>query len=125
MGSCSIVVVDDDAITQELIAVTLEDRLGAQVHSFTQSKVARDFLMRQDDTSLSLIISDQMMPDYDGISLLKMCRKQGMQLPFLLLTADATRETVLEARRSGATQFVAKPFKVDDLIAKVNEILAG
>ncbi|WP_218354654.1 response regulator [Alteromonas lipotrueiana] len=123
MGSCSIVVVDDDAITQEIITVALEDNLGVQVHSFTQSKVAREFLLKQNDDSISLIISDQMMPDYDGISLLKMCRKKGMQLPFLLLTADATRETVLEARRCGATQFVAKPFKVEDLLAKVNQLL--
>lgn len=123
MTSLSIVVIDDDVITLELIVVALEQHLGAHVHSFTHSKLAREFLLKQTDASVSLVISDQMMPDYDGIALLNLCRQQGMQVPFLLLTANATRATVLKARQSGASQFMAKPFSVDHLLENARKLL--
>ncbi|AXR07583.1 response regulator [Salinimonas sediminis] len=125
MTSQSIVVIDDDVITLELIVVALEQQLGAHVHSFTHSKLARAFLLKQSDASVSLVVSDQMMPDYDGIALLNLCRRQGMQVPFLLLTADATRATVLKARQSGANQFMVKPFKVENLLDNVRKLLAS
>ena len=47
------------------------------------------------------------------------------QAPFLLLTADATRATVLKARQSGANQFMVKPFKVENLLDNVRKLLAS
>lgn len=125
MSVQSVVVIDDDMITQELITEALEQRLGVDVYSFNRSKQARDFLLQQSNASVSLIISDQMMPDYNGLDLLTACRQSGLTTPFLLLTSDATRETVIKARKLGASQFVAKPFSVDDLMEKVSALLPG
>ena len=119
----SVVVIDDDCITAELITDALEQQLGVDVYSFNRSKQARDFLLQQSNATISLIISDQMMPDYNGLDLLQVCRQAQLTVPFLLLTSDATRDTVIRARQLGASQFVAKPFEVDNLLEKVRALI--
>lgn len=123
MSVQSVVVIDDDRITAELITEALEQQLGVDVYSFNRSKQARDFLLQQTNATVSFIISDQMMPDFNGLDLLQACRQAGLTVPFLLLTSDATRDTVMKARQYGASQFVAKPFTVDNLLDKVRALL--
>ncbi|QCZ92674.1 response regulator [Salinimonas iocasae] len=123
MSSQPVVVIDDDPVTVQIIADALHQQGNIDVYSFTRSKLAREFLLKQSDASVALIISDQCMPDYDGISILTLWRKKGMLTPFLLLTADATRQTVIKARQQGVTQFIAKPFKTTELISKVRYLL--
>ncbi|WP_137166053.1 response regulator [Salinimonas lutimaris] len=123
MSVQSVVVIDDDRITAELITDALEQQLGVDVYSFNRSKQARDFLLQQTNATVSLIISDQMMPDFNGLDLLQACRQAGLTVPFLLLTSDATRDTVIKARQHGASQFVAKPFAVNNLLDKVRALL--
>ncbi|MEC7285243.1 MAG: response regulator, partial [Pseudomonadota bacterium] len=105
----SVAVVEDDPITLDLITDALETQLDATVYPFTRSKFARDFLLQQTAESISLIISDQVMPDYDGLSLLKNCQSSGLDVPFLLITADPNKELVIEARKLQVTGFLAKP----------------
>lgn len=97
MSVQSVVVIDDDRITAELITEALEQQLGVDVYSFNRSKQARDFLLQQTNATVSFIISDQMMPDFNGLDLLQACRQAGLTVPFLLLTSDATRDTVMES----------------------------
>lgn len=123
MSSQPVVVIDDDPVTVQIISDALHQQGNIDVYSFTRSKLAREFLLKQSDASVALIISDQCMPDYDGISILTLWRKKGMITPFLLLTADATRQTVIKARQQGVTQFIAKPFKTTELISKVRYLL--
>lgn len=123
MSSQPVVIIDDDPVTVQIISEALHQYGNIDVYSFTRSKLAREFLLKQSDDSVALIISDQCMPDYDGISLLTLWRNKGMQTPFLLLTADATRSTVISARQHGVTQFVAKPFAVAELLEKVQTLL--
>ena len=85
--------------------------------------MAHDFLVNQPQDNLSLIISDQNMPQYDGLTLLKACREAGLKTPFILLTADATRDTVIAAKKGGATQFLAKPFTTENLVQKVKQLV--
>ena len=117
----SVAVVEDDPITLELITDALETQLDATVFPFTRSKFARDFLLQQSSDSLSLIISDQVMPDYDGLSLLKTCQSSGLNVPFLLITADPSKELVIEARKLQVTGFLAKPLSMDELVQKSKE----
>lgn len=123
MSKYSIVVIDDDTVTLDIVTYALEDALDATVYAFSRSEMAREFLLNNAADKLSLIISDQNMPQYDGLTLLRDCRNAGMTTPFILLTADATRSTVIAAKRGGATQFLAKPFVSDDLIEKVKSLL--
>ncbi|BFT31350.1 hypothetical protein D210916BOD24_25260 [Alteromonas sp. D210916BOD_24] len=114
----SVAVVEDDAITLDLITEALETHLDATVYTFTRSKFARDYLLQQTSETLSLIISDQVMPDYDGLSLLKTCHSNGLDVPFLLITADPNKEVVMEARKLGVAGFLAKPLSMQELVQK-------
>jgi len=118
----SVAVVEDDPITLDMITDALETQLDATVYSFTRSKFARDFLLQQTADSLSLIISDQVMPDYDGLSLLKTCHSSGLNVPFLLITADPNKALVMEARKLHVTGFLAKPLNMKELIQKSKEV---
>ena len=120
----SVAVVEGDPITLDMITDALETQLDATVYSFTRSKFARDFLLQQTSDSLNLIISDQVMPDYDGLSLLKTCHSSGLNVPFLLITADPNKELVIEARKLQVTGFLAKPLDMMELIQKTQEVAA-
>ncbi len=121
----SVAVVEDDPITLDLITDALETQLDATVFPFTRSKFARDFLLQQSSDSLSLIISDQVMPDYDGLSLLKTCHSSGLNVPFLLITADPNKELVIEARKLQVTGFLAKPLSMEELVQKSKEAVTN
>ena len=123
MAAYNIAVIDDDSLTLDIVTYALEESMDVDVFAFTRSEMAREFLVGPSGKQLSLIISDQNMPQYDGLTLLKECRSAGVNSPFILLTADATRETVIAARKGGATQFLAKPFSTDDLISKVKALV--
>ena len=120
----SIAVIDDDVITLDMITHALESRLRATVYPFSRSKLAREFLLRQTPSALQLIISDQMMDGFDGLSLLKTCHAAQLNIPFLLITAEPNRALVMEARRLGVSGFLAKPLKMDDLVEKVKTVLS-
>ena len=123
LAKYTIVVVDDDTITLDIITFALEDGLQANVIAFSRSEMAYDFLINQSPDNLSLIISDQNMPQYNGLELLKACSEKGLQTPFVLLTGEATRDTVMAAKKGGATTFLAKPFETEHLIQKVKQLV--
>lgn len=114
----SVAVIEDDPITLDLIVDGLEKRFSATVYPFTRSKLAREFLLQQTPDSLHLIISDQVMNDYDGLSLLKACHAAQLSIPFLLITADPNKDVVMQARQLGVAGFLAKPLDMDELADK-------
>ncbi|MCW8091722.1 response regulator [Alteromonas sp. ASW11-130] len=123
MSELNIVAIDDDDITLEIIKSILEESLDAFVFTFSRSKQAREFLVKQSPETLQLIISDQNMPEYNGLTLLKMCNAVELNVPFILLTADASRETVVKAKQLGIDGYIAKPINKNNLIAKVKDVL--
>ena len=74
---------------------------------------------------MHLIISDQVMPEYDGLSLLKTCHAARLQIPFLLITADPNKNVVMEARKLGVNGFLAKPLNMEELTSKAVEVTNG
>ena len=120
----SVAVIEDDLITLDLITVTLETELNATVYPFSRSKLARDFLLQQTPDSLNLVISDQVMPDYDGLSLLKVCRAKGLDIPFLLISADPNKALVLAAVKLKVAGFLAKPIRMEELVATSSKVTA-
>lgn len=119
----SVAVVEDDPITLDLITDALETKLNATVYPFSRSKFARDFLLQQTSNSISLVISDQVMPEFDGLSLLKTIQAKGLVIPFLLITADPHKDLVVEAKNLKVSGFLAKPLDMKDLINKSQKVM--
>lgn len=71
----------------------------------------------------TLILLDVMLPGIDGFSLCRTLRDEGDARPVLMLTARGREEDVLEGFRSGADDYVTKPFSVAELMARTEALL--
>ena len=73
--------------------------------------------------NFDLIICDLRMPDCDGLNLLQAIRGAGNEIPVIILTAYGEVDTYLEAMNAGATEYLNKPIKSDELVQVVRNCL--
>jgi two-component system OmpR family response regulator len=73
--------------------------------------------------SYSLCILDIMMPEMDGITLAKDIRKINPDVPIIFLTARSQKEDILEGFRTGADDYITKPFSMEELLYRIQAIL--
>jgi DNA-binding NtrC family response regulator len=73
--------------------------------------------------SFELVICDLRMPDCDGLNLLQTLRSAGSAVPVIILTAYGEVDTYLEAMNAGATEYLNKPIKSDELVKVVRNCL--
>ena len=114
-----IVVADDDVDVRTLVVLKLESsgHQVVQVENGAQA-VDRCRLERPD-----LVVLDLMMPVLDGYGVLE--RLKGGSMPIVVVSAKAEQADVDRAMDLGATEFVAKPFDLDRLVAIVQSTLPG
>jgi DNA-binding NtrC family response regulator len=70
-----------------------------------------------------LVLTDLKLPNMDGLQFLSLIRRQNAHVPVLMMTAFGSVETAVEAMKSGATDFLLKPFSLDHLMQIVNKAL--
>jgi two-component system OmpR family response regulator len=70
-----------------------------------------------------ICILDIMMPEMDGLTLAREIRKINPQIPFLFLTAKSLKENIIEGFRSGADDYITKPFSMEELLYRIQAIL--
>lgn len=75
------------------------------------------------EQSFDLVLLDVMMPKLDGFSLAERIREQGSRTPIIFMTAKSMKEDILKGYRSGADDYLTKPFDSDVLLFKMNAIL--
>ncbi|MGA3166940.1 MAG: response regulator [Terriglobia bacterium] len=74
-------------------------------------------------SSFELVICDLRMPDCDGLNILQAIRSEGSEIPVIILTAYGEVDTYLEAMNAGATEYLNKPIKSDELVQVVRNCL--
>ncbi len=119
MDQKSILIVDDD----QLILGMLTGFFDQLDYSVTTAVNGEDALAKYAPGRFDLVISDLMMPDMDGLALLKRLTAIDEKLVFFLITGYPTLETAVDAIKSGAYDYVVKPFNLDDLKFKVERAL--
>ncbi|MEH2081598.1 MAG: response regulator transcription factor [Nostoc sp.] len=82
-----------------------------------------DGYLRALDNEYDVIILDIMMPGKDGLSILKLLRRQGRNAPVILLTARNELEDRLQGLNLGADDYIAKPFFVEELAARIHAVV--
>ncbi|MEN8143067.1 MAG: sigma 54-interacting transcriptional regulator, partial [Thermodesulfobacteriota bacterium] len=115
-----ILLAEDD----EIMRITLFDRLSGLGFDVDQEENGKDALARIKESSYQLIISDIKMPGLDGIKLLEETMKVSPDTDVILMTAYGNVEDAVECLRKGATDYLLKPFDMDDLTIRVNRILS-
>jgi DNA-binding response OmpR family regulator len=119
MSRGRILVVEDDAAILEALREKLRLE-GYEVISARDGEEARDRLA---DVPPDLVILDLMLPKLDGLSVLKWLRKRTAELPVLILSARGREEEKVEGLRAGADDYLAKPFGLKELMARVEALL--
>jgi len=114
----TIVVADDEALARQSVAEFLQEE-GYQVYEAADGQAALQFLEQVD---VDLILSDLRMPGLDGLALLQKVREVYPQTMVVLMTAYASVETVVEALRLGAQDYLLKPLLFDDLLHDLVQI---
>ena len=114
-----ILVVDDEESICQLLEVMLTEE-GYWVRTAT----SYDEAMKLFETDqFDVVIADIMMPDVDGLTLLKDVKKIDAEIPVILITAYASLGSAVEALRYGAFDYITKPFKMDQIRYAVKRAL--
>lgn len=123
LKSFSALIVEDERLMQRLVHDVLE-RLGfGRIYKADTGHVALTLL---DTRPIDFVITDWRMPGMDGIEMTKIIRaaEQAYALvPIIMLTGNAEKHQVLQARDAGVNEYLIKPFTVKDLCSRLNEIV--
>jgi DNA-binding NtrC family response regulator len=112
-----VMVLDDEPIVGERLRPALEQE-GFQVEVFTDSKAAID---RLKEKQFGVLVTDVKMRGPTGMDVLRFVRENAPGTQVIVITGYATIETSHEADALGAFQFVAKPFKIKDVVRLVTK----
>jgi serine/threonine protein kinase len=115
----SILLVEDDRVVRQLFVAHLERRMFEVV---TASDGIEAFI-QLGKRKFDLVISDIQMPNLNGMELLRLKSEKGIDTPVIFLTGSATEGEEKLAVERGAAGFIHKSPRVDELIAKINEVL--
>lgn len=109
-GKEKVIVVEDSPPNRKILVHLLE-KLEYEVESFEDGQQAWDHLKNNDNPGLVAIISDIMMPNMDGVQLLKHIRESDKfkDLPFVLVTAVSDRDYIVEAKSLNVNGYILKP----------------
>ncbi len=118
-GAARVLVVDDERSMREFLAIMLS-REGHDVTVADGATQALGSLRRQ---SYDLVISDIRMPDGDGIAVLREAKRLQPDVPGILMTGFASTATAIEALRTGALDYISKPFDVDEMKRVIAQVL--
>ncbi len=108
-------VVDDFATMRKIVKNVLKQINITNVSEAENGKQALEVLKKDGD--FELIISDWVMPEMTGIEFLKACKEdeEVKKIPFIMVTAEAQKDSVLEAIKGGVDNYIVKPFTPDKL----------
>ncbi len=81
-------------------------------------------LPKFNSTEYNLVLLDVMLPNIDGFSIAKSIRKTGSKIPFIFITAKTLRSDIVEGYKTGADDYITKPFDSEILLYKIKAILS-
>ncbi|MEJ2700008.1 MAG: response regulator [Desulfuromonadales bacterium] len=116
-----IMTVDDSSTVRRMIGLTLRDA-GYEVVEACDGEEA---LEKMRSENIQMLITDLNMPKLDGIGLIREVRKSPSNrfIPIIMLTTESQEEKRKEGKTAGASGWIVKPFKPDQLLAVVNMVL--
>lgn len=110
-----VLIIEDD----QRIASFVERGLVAEQHQVDVAATGEDGILLSQDPSVELVILDLSLPDIDGEAVLARLRRSSPTLPVLVLTARDTIPEKVRLLNAGASDYMTKPFSLDELLARV------
>ncbi len=118
-----ILVIEDQGPARAMLRAMLKE-LG--INQVFEANDGRDGLRFIDSASdmIDIVLCDWNMPQMTGLDLLKQVRSVGLDVPFLMVTGRADKESVMGAKAAGVSAYIAKPFSQVQLEAKLRALMA-
>lgn len=118
MKSLDIMVIDDEPAIRQVVTALLQ-RAGYNV---TQAANGFEAFERLSKGDIDIAVSDIKMPDISGIELVRRVRAAGVDTNFVMMTAFASVDTAIEAIQAGASDYLIKPVRNEDLLHRLQKI---
>ncbi len=117
----TILIVDDSKSIRQMVSFTLKDA-GYEVIEAVDGK---DALAQCNSSTVHMMITDLHMPKLDGIGLIREVRTKPSCkfIPIVMLTTESQEEKKQEGKAAGATGWIVKPFKPEQLISVIRKVL--
>ncbi len=115
-----ILVIEDDRKMRDGVVELLKDE-GYLVDSAENGKNGLEAIKTND---YDIVLTDLIMPTVDGMAILRETKRMKPKTHVILITAFATVENAVEAMKAGASEYITKPFKIDEVQTKIRRILA-
>ena len=118
-----LLLIDDSKSILTALKTAIAEFFPSDIETFTCPTQA---LKRSQEMAFDLVIVDYVMPDIDGVEVIRRLRaqEQHQTIPIIMITSRTEREIRLDALTAGATDFLNKPFDVHELKARVSNLLA-
>jgi two-component system, chemotaxis family, chemotaxis protein CheY len=118
-----VLVVDDFATMRKIIKNVLKQ---ISIENVLEAENGKHALTVLKNDSVDLIISDWIMPEMTGIEFLKACKADETirKIPFIMVTAEAQKDNIMEAIKSGVDNYIVKPFTPDKLREAIDKAKA-
>jgi DNA-binding response OmpR family regulator len=112
-----LVVDDDNALRSALIEQLIQD--GEFDPTEAQNLAEAEACIAKDHSRFDAMLLDVSLPDGDGRDFCKKLRKQGIKVPIIMLTGSAEENDIVRGLDSGANDYLAKPFRLNELLARL------
>ncbi len=116
----NILVIEDDKKMREGLAEILKDE-GYRVESAENGQSGIDIINKKD---FDAVLTDLIMPVMGGMDVLRETRRMKPKTSVIIITAFGTIENAVEALKAGASDYITKPFKIDEVQTKIRKVLA-
>lgn len=116
----NILVIEDDKKMREGLVEILAEQ-GYQVDSAENGQAGLDKIKKKD---FDVVLTDLIMPVMGGMDVLRETKRMKPKIHIILITAFATVESAVEAMKAGASDYITKPFKIDEVETKIRRVLA-
>lgn len=118
--SKTVLTIDDSASVRQMVAMTLS---GAGLNVLEAANGAEGYAAATSN-AIDAVLTDINMPVMNGLDFLRKFRQSpaGKGIPVILLTTESDDELKRQAREAGATGWIVKPFKQDQLVALIKKV---
>src|SRR3954462_3363875 len=119
-SAASILIIDDESAIRESLQTLLE----LEDYHVTQAETAEQGFSFLAANTYDLVLLDISLPDRNGLDVLEEIRERDASLPIIMITAHGTVDNAIRAMQSGASNFIAKPWDNEKLLADVAAAVA-
>ena len=114
----TVLVAEDEESNFELVRIVLQKR-----YNLLRAHNGIEAVTIFEEERPDLILMDIRMPEMDGLDATRIIKEVNSEVPIIALSAYAFPENIREAKMAGCDEFMAKPFKVEDLIERISHYI--